>query len=77
MTKLPLTLHHRYSRREAFAAVHVEYDQQKRHLNVGLSPQCPDGGYLIFITLNKEELDPAYDYDDELFANKFLLGNPS
>jgi len=71
MAKLALTLHHRYSRREAFAAVGVEYDQQKRYLNVGLSPQCPDEGYLIFITLNKEGLDPAYDYDDELFGDKF------
>jgi hypothetical protein len=27
-------------------------------------------GYSIFITLNKERLDPAYDYDDELFADR-------
>jgi hypothetical protein len=70
MATLPLTIHHRYSRQQAFAAVGIEYNQQKPNLNVGLSPRCPDDGYLIFITLNKEGLDPAYDYDDELFADR-------
>ena len=37
-----------------------------------LSPRCSDGGYLIFVTLNKEELDPAHDYPDQLFAQKFV-----
>ena len=69
---LPLELHGRYGRREIYATVGIAYDQQQRHLNVGLSPQCKDGGYFIFITLNKEELDPAHDYDDPLFADQFV-----
>lgn len=48
------------------------YDPQQQHLNVGLPPQCRDGGYFIFITLNKEELDPAHNYADELFADQFI-----
>ena len=70
--QLPLELLGRYGRKEVFAAVGVKYDPQQQHLNVGLSPQCKDGGYLIFITLNKEELDPAHDYADELFAEQFV-----
>lgn len=70
--RLPLTLFGRYSRKDAFAAVGVRYDPQQQHLNVGLPPQCQDGGYFIFITLNKEELDPAHNYADELFADQFI-----
>lgn len=66
---LPLDLHERFTRREIYAADGVAYDQQQRHLNTGLSPQCRDGGYFIFVTLNKDELDPAHDYDDELYAD--------
>ena len=70
--RLPLELFGRYSRKEAFAAVGTQYAPQQQHLNVGLPPQCKDGGYFIFITLNKEELDPAHDYADELFADQFI-----
>jgi hypothetical protein len=68
---LPLELFGRYGRKDAFASVGIKYDPKKqRHLNVGLSPRCRDNGYLIFITLNKEDLDPAHDYADELFAEQ-------
>lgn len=50
----------------------IHYNPQQQHLNVGLPPQCKDGGYFIFITLNKEELDPAHNYADELFADQFI-----
>jgi hypothetical protein len=70
--RLPLELFGRYGRKEAFAAVGIQYAPQKQHLNVGLPPQCKDGGYFIFITLNKEELDPAHNYADELFADQFI-----
>jgi hypothetical protein len=69
---LPLQLQKRYGRKEAFASVGIDYSAQKQHLNVGLPPQCPDGSYLIFITLNKEKLDPAHNYADELFADQFI-----
>jgi hypothetical protein len=70
--RLPLELFGRYGRKEAFATVGIQYDPQQQHLNVGLPPQCKDGGYFIFITLNKEELDPAHNYADELFADQFI-----
>jgi hypothetical protein len=69
---LPLELFGRFGRKEIYATVGVQYDQQQRHLNVGLSPKCKDGGYFIFITLNKEELDPAHNYADEIFADQFI-----
>ena len=69
---LPLTLFGRYGRKEAFTAVGIHYDSQQLHLNVGLSPQCKDGGYFIFITLSKEELDPAHNYEDLLFTEQFI-----
>src|SRR5262249_36306164 len=55
-----------------FATMEIHYDPQQQHLNVGLPPQCKDGGYFIFITLNKEELDPAHNYADQLFADQFI-----
>jgi len=70
--RLSLELFGRYGRKEGFAAVGVHYDPQQQHLNVGLPPQCKDGGYFIFITLNKEELDPAHNYADQLFADQFI-----
>jgi len=70
--RLPLQLHTRYGRKQAFIAVGVKYTSQKQHLNVGLSPRCTDGGYLIFVTLNKEELDPTHDYPDEIFADQLI-----
>src|SRR5262249_50735582 len=68
---ISLALHHYYARKEAFAAVGVTYDQRQRHLNTGLSPRNPDGSYFIFVTLDKAELDDAYDYDDEIFRASF------
>jgi hypothetical protein len=70
--RLPLELFGRYGRKEAFATVGIQYDPQQQHLNVGLPPQCKDGGYFIFITLNKEEFDPAHNYADLLFADQFI-----
>ena len=67
---LPLTLHARYGRHAAFAAVAVAYTPQNQHQNTGLSPRCPDGGHLVFITLDKSDLNAAYDYDDELFGDR-------
>jgi hypothetical protein len=72
LVHLPLKLFGRYGRKAAFAAVGIQSDQQQQHLNVGLSPQCRDHGYLIFITLNKEELDPAHDYADEIFSDRLI-----
>jgi hypothetical protein len=69
---LPLLRFARYGRKEAFASVGIKYDSRQRHLNVGLSPECKDGGYLIFVTLNKTELDPAHDYAAELFSNQLI-----
>jgi hypothetical protein len=70
---LPLEIHGRYSREEIYGLEGIRYSPQKtRHLNVGLSPGCKDGGYFIFVTLNKEELDPTHDYPDELFADKLI-----
>jgi hypothetical protein len=70
--RLPLGLFGRYGRKDAFASIGIKYDPQQQYLNVGLSPRCRDNGYLIFITLNKEELDPAHDYADELFAEQLI-----
>src|SRR5215467_4533836 len=70
--QLPLELFGRYGRKEAFAAVGIKYDSQKQYLNVGLSPRCRDSGHLILITLNKEELNPAHNYADELFSEQFV-----
>src|ERR1035438_9906447 len=50
---LPLDLHQRFTRKEIYAAVGVKYDQQQQSLNTGLSPRCRDGGYFLFVTLNK------------------------
>jgi hypothetical protein len=52
--------------------VGVEYDQQQRYLNTGLSPQCRDGGYFIFVTLNKDTLELEHDYEDELYADHLV-----
>ena len=69
---LPLALHGRFGRKQIFAAEGIKYDQQQQHLNTGLSPRCPDGGYMIFVTLDKEELEPAHQYEDELFADSLI-----
>jgi hypothetical protein len=70
---LPLEIHGRYSREDIYGLEGIHYSSQKtRHLNVDLSPRCKDGGYFIFVTLNKEDLDPTHDYPDELFADKLI-----
>jgi hypothetical protein len=38
---------------------------------MGLSPRLPDGGYFIWITLDKTDLDPNYDYEDRLDSSSF------
>lgn len=62
-------LHHRYSRDEAFRAVGVDYTPQSQNLNVGLPPRNPDGSYFIFVTLDKEDLDSAFAYEDVLYRD--------
>ena len=69
---LPLDLHQGCGRKEAYACFNIDYTPQKQHLNTGLSPMCPDRGYFIFITLNKEEYEPVFSYEDQLFADKFI-----
>jgi len=70
---LSLQIHSRYGRTEVFSSVGVKYTAQNRSLNTGLSPECPDGGFFIFITLNKEDFgDPRHNYDDQLFENEFI-----
>ncbi len=69
---LNLQLHGRYTRQQIFATFGVAYSSRQQHLNTGLSPRNPDGGYCIFITLNKEEMQEAYAYEDDLYADRFL-----
>ncbi len=68
---LDLPLHKRSSRKNIFAQFGIEYSSKQQHLNTGLSPQNPDGGYCIFVTLDKSTLsDEAYDYADELYGDR-------
>lgn len=53
-------------------AIGIAYNAQQQNLNRGLSPRLRDGGHFLFVTLNKEELDPRHDYDDKLFADKLI-----
>ncbi len=69
---LPLTVHERYSRHEIYGAVGIRFSAQNRSQIVGLSPRCPDGGYILFITLNKESYPPTQDYDDQLYSDRLL-----
>ena len=46
--RLPLILHHRYSRHEVYGCFGIGYTQQQRYLNLGLSPQLSDKGYFDF-----------------------------
>jgi hypothetical protein len=70
---LDLDLHSRYGRRDAFQSVGLSYTSRDRHLNTGLSPKCPDGGYFIFITIDKSDFDNRHDYDDQLFQDRLIL----
>jgi hypothetical protein len=69
---LPLELHRRYGRKAIYAMDGVVYDQQQQHLNRGLSPKCNDGGFFIFVTIDKEQLDAQHDYEDELYADRLV-----
>jgi hypothetical protein len=71
--RLSLGLHGRYSRADVYGLFGIEYDTRRtRHLNVGLSPRMPDGGYQLFITLDKDTLAPDYDYEDILFQDQLI-----
>ena len=71
--RLPLELHRRYTRADIYALFGIEYDARRtRHLNVGLSPRMSDGGYQLFITLDKETLAADYDYEDILFQDQLI-----
>jgi hypothetical protein len=69
---LTLRLHQRYGRRDIYAAVGVRFSQQNRNQLTGLSPRCTDGGYFIFITLNKESYPSGQDYDDVLYSDRLV-----
>jgi hypothetical protein len=71
--RLALELHGRYTRTEVYALFGIDYDTRRtRHLNVGLSPRMPDGGYQVFITLDKETIAAEYDYEDILFQDQLI-----
>ncbi len=72
MDNLPFNLHERYGRLEAYEIFGIEYNQQQQHLNLGMSPRLPDGGYFIFITLDKGSYDESYDYDDQIFKGELF-----
>jgi hypothetical protein len=71
-SRLTLQLHGRYGRKEAFALFGLEYNSRQQHLNTGLSPRLRDGGYFIFITLDKEAYEPQLSYEDQLYADRFI-----
>jgi Domain of unknown function (DUF3427) len=68
---LPLQLFGDTSRKEAYALFGIKFDQRQRRLIKELSPRLSDKGFFIFITLDKTELDEAYDYEDELQLESF------
>jgi hypothetical protein len=71
--RLSLELHGRYTRADVYALFGIKYDsRQTMHLNVGLSPRMPDGGYQLFITLDKKTLGPDYDYEDILLQDQLI-----
>jgi hypothetical protein len=70
-TALALTLHERFGRFDVFALFGIRFSQRNRTQIQGLSPRFPDGGYCIFITIDKSELDEAYDYEDQLYFDSF------
>jgi hypothetical protein len=73
LPKLRLALHGRYSRKEVYALFGIDYDTRGTpYLNVGLSPAMPDGGYFLFITLDKATLAERYAYEDVLFRDQLV-----
>jgi hypothetical protein len=71
MQILPLSLRQRYDRAHIYGLFKILFTQRNRTLIQGLSPQLPDGGYCIFITLDKTAFDSAYDYEDQLYEDSF------
>jgi hypothetical protein len=69
---LALELYGRFSRHDVYGTKGIRFDQRNYTLIQGLSPRCKDDGYFIFITLNKDEMEPSHNYDDQLFANEFV-----
>jgi hypothetical protein len=69
---LALELYGRFSRHDVYATEGIRFDQRNYALIQGLSPRCKDDGYFIFITLNKDEMEPSHNYDDQLFANQLV-----
>jgi hypothetical protein len=71
--RLSLDLHRRYTRADVYGLFDINYDSRRtRNLNVGLSPQIRDGGYQLFVTLDKDTLAPDYDYEDILFQDQLI-----
>ena len=68
---LPLSLHARYGRKDVYEVFGIEFSQRNRTQIQGLSLRLPDGGYCIFITLDKSALDEVYDYEDQLYEDSF------
>jgi hypothetical protein len=68
---LPLRLHGETNRKEAYELFGIKFDQRQRQLIKGLSPRLRDGGYFIWITLDKTDFDENYDYEDRLDLTSF------
>jgi hypothetical protein len=69
---LALPLHTETSRKDAYLLFGIDFHQRNRQLIRGLSPRLSDGGYFIWITLDKSDFDPNYDYEDQLEASSFV-----
>ena len=59
------------ARKEAHALFDIQFDQRQQNLLMGLSPRLSDGGYFIWITLDKTDVDPNHDYEDRLDCSSF------
>jgi hypothetical protein len=71
--RLAIPLHTQVTRRDVYALFRIRYDPAKTvNLNVGLSPRMPDGGYFLFITLDKKRLRGGFDYPDELYDDELF-----
>jgi len=68
---LNLPLYGTTTREETYALFGVKFDQRQRYLLKGLSPRLRDGGYFIWITLDKSNLGETYDYEDDLQRSSF------
>jgi hypothetical protein len=70
--QLALPLYEPATRRDIFGLFDIHYDSKQRHLNVGLSPRMADGGYFLFITLDKESLPDDFNYEDLLYDDELI-----